>query len=88
MDQQAREFGIEWCAPVSLAGDDLLAWRGRLLAPRPRRHISAGRIVTLVVALALAGGASYTMVPGELGDHGARLVDPTSTTTTASVVSD
>jgi hypothetical protein len=45
-----------------------------------------GRVVTLTVALALAGGASYTMVPGELGDHGARLVDPASTTTTSPFV--
>jgi hypothetical protein len=35
------------------------------------------------VGLALVGGASYTVVPGELGHHGARLV-PTSVPTTTS----
>lgn len=75
------DYGLEWCAPVSLVGDDLLAWRGRLLAPPPRR-LPVARIAGALVALALAGGASYTVVPGELGDHGVRLVDPPVTTTT------
>jgi hypothetical protein len=71
------EFGIEWCAPVSLAGDDLLRWRGRLCAPplpRGRRH---ARILGVVLAVAVVGGASSTIVPGELGHHDARLVPTT-----------
>jgi len=77
-----RGFGLEWCAPVSLVGDDLLAWRGRLLAPPPSRRFPVARLTGALVALALAGGASYTVVPGELGDHGARLISPAATTTT------
>ncbi|HEX5615077.1 MAG TPA: hypothetical protein VFZ83_07955 [Acidimicrobiia bacterium] len=80
----AHEYGLEWSAPISLVGDDLLAWRGRLLAP-PVRRFPAARVAGVVVALALAGGASYTVVPGEMGDHGVRLIDPTATTTTSTV---
>ena len=80
MVEPRAAYGIEWSAPVSLVGDDLLRWRGRLCAPPQPRKRRAGRVAAVTVALALTGGASYTVVPGELGaTHDVRLVPTTST---------
>ena len=54
--------------------------RAPLYATRPR---SSARALVVAATIALAGGAAYGMVPGELGHHGAQLVDgPTTYTRT------
>jgi hypothetical protein len=46
--------------------------------PRPNRIKVAANIALVAGGLALAGGAAYGVVPGELGDHGAKLVSVSS----------
>jgi hypothetical protein len=50
--------------------------RAPLYATRPR---SLARALVVAATIALAGGAAYGMVPGELGHHGAQLVDGPTT---------
>ena len=51
--------------PVS---DDLLPREVRVVPSRARVAV---HVATLVLGIALAGGAAYGVVPGELGHHGA-----------------
>jgi hypothetical protein len=53
-----------------------VAERPPLYASRPRSLV---RALVVAATIALAGGAAYGMVPGELGHHGAQLVDGPTT---------
>jgi hypothetical protein len=64
-------------ANISVVDDDLLPQAEPAPEPRPRRIRVAANIALVAGGLALAGGAAYGVVPGELGDHGAKIVNVT-----------
>jgi hypothetical protein len=66
-------------ANITIPGDDLFPETEpeREPEPEPRqgRIRVAANIALVAGGLALAGGAAYGVVPGELGDHGAKIVN-------------
>ena len=62
-------------AAATPADDDLLPIAEPRAEPRPTRIRVAANLALVAGGLALAGGAAYGVVPGELGDHGAKIVD-------------
>jgi hypothetical protein len=57
------------------SGDDNVLPRAPARAPARSRIRVAANVALVASGLALAGGAAYGVVPGELGDHGAKLVN-------------
>ncbi len=58
---------------LGLWSDDLLPAYRRAYAPNRARI--AGKVVVIAGGIALAGGAAYGVVPGELGHNGAQVVN-------------